>query len=383
AVQLVATKTARPSEVAHAFCVSTTSFWRWQRDFDEAGLAGLVGQKKGPKSQRKVSEQMAAHIKALRTQGITLQAIADEVGLSTYPVRQVLGLVAHKEPTVARSGKVGESDAEILKEEPDLLVPDATVKLAGKPGIGHDVLDEPVSSGLLPLALTEQLLSSALSPLPLPEARTSERVFARFGLLSEAKPVFTEGAGLPRLGSLLILPALESTGLLDAVKQVYRRLSAGFYGLSATILTMVFLAVAREPQAEGATRIAPHDLGRLLGLDRAPEVKTIRRKLAELARRKAGSTLIAYLATHHAKQDPDVMGYLYIDGHVRVYSGQRDLQKAHVTRARISAPATLETWACDQRGDPVLVVTSVLSASLVAEIRRLLPGLKALAGTRG
>jgi len=37
----------------------------------------------------------------------------------------------------------------------------------------------------------------------------------------------------------------------------------------------------------------------------------------------------------------------------------------------------------DQRGDPVVVVTSVFSASLVSEIRRLPPELKALADGRG
>jgi hypothetical protein len=119
-----------------------------------------------------------------------------------------------------------------------------------------------------------------------------------------------------------------------------------------------------------------------LGLDRAPEVKTIRRKLAELAGRHLGSTLVAELARRHADAHPEVMGYLYLEGHVRVYAGKRDLQKAHVTRARIAAPATLETWACDERGDPVFVVTSVLSASLVSEIRRLLPELSALANGR-
>jgi transposase-like protein len=382
AVQLVATKTARPSEVAQAFGVSTTSFWRWQRDFAESGLAGLIEQKKGPKAQRKVSEKLATRVKELRAQGMTLQAIADDVGLSTYPVRQVLGLVAQeKESIVARSGEVGAPDREIPDDVVDAVAPEPTVELSGEPDIGlDDVVDDSVSSDLLALASTTQLVSSALSPVPLPEPRTSERVLARFGFLGEAEPVFTQGAGLPRLGTLLILPALEATGLMDATKQVYRRMHNGFYGLSATILTMVFLAVAREPRAEGATRIAPHDLGRLLGLDRAPEVKTIRRKLAELAGRKVGSTLIAALAARHAKTDPEVMGYLYLDGHVRVYSGRRDLQKAHVTRARIAAPATLETWACDQRGDPVFVVTSVMSASLVTEIRRLLPELKSLAG---
>ncbi|MHB1783671.1 MAG: helix-turn-helix domain-containing protein, partial [Acidimicrobiales bacterium] len=115
AVQLVATKTARPSEVARAFGVSTTSLRRWQRDFAESGLAGLIEQKKGPKSQRKVSEELATRIAELRAQGKTLQAIADEVGLSSYPVRQVLGLARQKNapgtclagPPLASSHRVG------------------------------------------------------------------------------------------------------------------------------------------------------------------------------------------------------------------------------------------------------------------------------------
>nr|WP_052607065.1 hypothetical protein [Acidithrix ferrooxidans] len=177
----------------------------------------------------------------------------------------------------------------------------------------------------------------------------------------------------------MILPTLAQTGLFSSAKKTYHSLSDGFYSLSATILTMVFLAVFREPLAEGATRIPPSDLGRLLGLDRAHEVKTIRRKLSEIAGPNKGSEFVNALSEYHAEQDPDVMGYLYLDGHVRVYSGKRDLQKAHVTRTRIAAPATVETWATDQRGDPVFVVTSELSASLVSEIRRLLPSLKALA----
>ena len=192
--------------------------------------------------------------------------------------------------------------------------------------------------------------------------------------------MFTEGAGLGRLGKLLILPALEVTGLIDAAQEVYERMRNGFYGLTSVILMMVFLALAREPRAQGATRLSPIDFGRLLGLDRMPEVKTIRRKLAELAKRHLGSALVSSLALRHAKAHPAQIGYLYVDGHVRVYAGSRDLQKAHVTRSRIAAPATLETWVNDQRGDPVFVVTSELSASLVAEIRALLPELRRIVG---
>ena len=40
-----------------------------------------------------------------------------------------------------------------------------------------------------------------------------------------------------------------------------------------------FLALLGDPRAEDAAWIRPVDLGRLLGLDRAPEVKTLCRKL--------------------------------------------------------------------------------------------------------
>ena len=113
--------------------------------------------------------------------------------------------------------------------------------------------------------------------LPDPVPRDGERALARWGLLGEgAGPVSAAGARYPLAGLLLALPALEGTGLLDAARGT-GGLKDGFYGLGATLLTLVFLALAGEPRAEGATRIPPAALGRVLGLDRAPEVKTIRR----------------------------------------------------------------------------------------------------------
>ena len=373
AVQLVETGAARPIDVSRAFEVKPNSLWRWRKDFAEFGLAGLIDAKRGPKSQRLVSEEVASYIKELRLGGRTIQSIADELGISTCPVRQALGLLGPK-PKV--SAVIDESDTGDLDEtdtEGDEIEPAGAIDPSTDDIESDSFVEAELSSD------TELSSGTGLLPIPLPEPRTKERVLARFGLLGSATPVFTQGAGLARLGSLLILPTLVQTGLLSSAKKTYRSLSDGFYSLSATILTMVFLAVFREPLAEGATRIPPSDLGRLLGLDRAPEVKTIRRKLSEIAQRNKGSEFVNALSEYHAEQDPDVMGYLYLDGHVRVYSGKRDLQKAHVTRTRIAAPATVETWATDQRGDPVFVVTSELSASLVSEIRRLLPGLKALA----
>ena len=108
-----------------------------------------------------------------------------------------------------------------------------------------------------------------------PEPRTADRVAARFGDLVEAPVVITEGAQLPLAGLLLALPALEMTGLLPVATEVFPPMRKGFYGLRATLLMGVFLALLREPRAEAVTRIRPADLGRVLGLDRAPEVKTL------------------------------------------------------------------------------------------------------------
>jgi hypothetical protein len=192
--------------------------------------------------------------------------------------------------------------------------------------------------------------------------------------------VITQGAQLPLVGLLLALPALAATGLLEAAAGVFPPMRRGFYGLRATLLTGVFLGLLREPRAEGATRIRPADLGRVLGLDRAPEVKTIRRKLAELAAHGRGAALQGALARHHATTRPDAVGFLYVDGHVRVYSGTRQIPKTHIARMRIAGPATEETWVADAEGDPVLVLTAEPSASLAGELARLLPELRAVIG---
>ncbi|MBW3579172.1 MAG: helix-turn-helix domain-containing protein, partial [Actinobacteria bacterium] len=49
AVSLVETKAARQRQVAAAFGVDETTVWRWRRDRDQAGVAGLVGERPGPR----------------------------------------------------------------------------------------------------------------------------------------------------------------------------------------------------------------------------------------------------------------------------------------------------------------------------------------------
>jgi hypothetical protein len=120
------------------------------------------------------------------------------------------------------------------------------------------------------------------------------------------------------------------------------------------LLEGVLRALAGEPRAEGATRIDPVALGRVLGLDRGPEVKTIRRKITALAGTgRAGELLAAMAAAHVARLDasnPDLLAVFYVDGHVRAYQGGRKVAKTHLSRLKFPAPGTVETWVSDAAG---------------------------------
>jgi hypothetical protein len=344
AVQLVRLRAVSQAQAAAAFGVDPVTVWRWDQALAAGGVAGLVPARRGPKGASKLTPELAERIAGLDAAGATLREISVATGVSTFSVRNALG----------RVGSGGRHAAGAAEDNAGLVAGD----------------DDAGQGAVVPV-------------LPDPVPREEERVLARWGLLGEgAVPVFTPGARYPLAGLLLALPALEGTGLLAAAREVYGRLKDGFYGLTATLLTLVFLALAGEPRAEGATRVPPAALGRVLGLDRAPEVKTIRRKLGELAAAGQAAGLVMALARRHAAARPDALGFLHVDGHARVYYGTRQVQKTHVARLKFPAPATMETWVTDQDGDPVFMVVAEPSDSLAGELRRLLPQLRQVVGGR-
>ena len=336
AVQLHKLKAATQAQVAEAFGVIPVSVWRWEKALAAGGVAGLVPDRKGPRRPSKLTPGVVARIRELDGRGLSRVGIAAAAGVSESSVRNVL-----------RPAGVG--------------APAAGGQAAGKETAGGQ--------------------QDTLPVLPDPVARDAERALARFGLLGEgAVPVFAPGARYPLAGLLLALPALAGTGLLDCARATYGRVRNGFYGLEVMLVLLVFLALLREPRAEGATRVSPAALGRVLGLDRAPEVKTIRRKLAELAAAGKAADLIMALARHHAAARPRALGFLYADGHARAYFGTRQVQKMHVARLKFPGPATEETWVTDAGGDPVFMVIAEPSQSLAGQLRGLLPQLREVLG---
>jgi prepilin-type processing-associated H-X9-DG protein len=83
----------------------------------------------------------------------------------------------------------------------------------------------------------------------------------------------------------------------------------------------------KEYPRENWTHVATH-----------AEVKTLRRKLSRLAARKGGHALGREIAQRRIREHGRVVGFLYVDGHVRAYHGKHTIPKAYVTRARLAAP---------------------------------------------
>jgi hypothetical protein len=154
-------------------------------------------------------------------------------------------------------------------------------------------------------------------------------------------PCSPPAARVPLAGLLLAIPALQATGLLRCAATVFGCLPKGFYGLDTMLFEGVLRALAGEPRAEGATRIDPHPLGRVLGLDRDPEVKTIRRKITILAATgRADELLAAMAAAHVARLDasnPD----LHVTRVTR--KGRYELG---ISRKRLIVGSHLPTTAC-------------------------------------
>ena len=344
AVSLMRIKAATQLEVAEAFAVKPATVRRWETRLTDAGLAGLLAERKGPKRKSKLTGDTVAAIRRLREDGSSYRAIAAAAGVSEGSVRNALKDTDTEEPCAP----IG-SDAHRRKEPEIEVEREVEIEVRTKE-------DCPATISAAPVTDTRAGAADAVVPvLADPAPRAAERALARFGLIPAAPPVFTRCARAPLAGLLLALPALAATGLLETAHATYGGLPNGFYSLDTMLCESVFRALLGQARAEGAARIDPVALGRALGLDRAPEVKTIRRKIRLLADAGKAGDWIAAMARRRVQARPEQAAVLYVDGHVRAYQGTRAIAKTHVPRLKFPAPATVETWVSDAAGDPLLV----------------------------
>lgn len=199
--------------------------------------------------------------------------------------------------------------------------------------------------------------------------RVMERVLASLGKLDGAPVRFEPCRDVSYGGVLCALPALLANGLLAKAETLLGKLR-GYYTLVQILILLGFLALARIRTVEQAGRKAPGEFGRLLGLDRIPEVRCLRRKLDELCAGNGAEQWAAELSRDWMQEEPEAVGTLYVDGHVRVYHGSlTKLPRKYVTRERLCLRGTTDYWVNDARGRPFFVVERVVDAGLLEVLR--------------
>jgi hypothetical protein len=199
--------------------------------------------------------------------------------------------------------------------------------------------------------------------------RSLERVAAAMGELGSAPIEFQATCDVAQGGVLLALPALLAAGLLRHTPEFYQ-LPNGFYGIESIFLLLGLMALARIRTLEQLRYQAPGEWGKLLGLDRIPEVRTLRAKL-KLMCQDLGRAMRwnAQLAKEWIARQNDADMYFYCDGHVRVYHGdQTALPRHYVARERLCLRATTDYWINAMDGQPFLYVNKEVDPGLIATL---------------
>jgi len=194
------------------------------------------------------------------------------------------------------------------------------------------------------------------------------RVAASIGDLESVAPEFQAVVDVPKGGVLFALPALLAMGLLKYTEQFFK-LPKGYYGLDSLLLLLAFMALTRLKSIESLRYSAPGEWGKLLGLDRIPEARTLRNKVHLLTQDDQAKGWSVELCRYWMELAPEQAGVLYIDGHVRVYNGQQtQLPKHHVARQKLCLRATTDYWVNAMDGQPFMVINKVVDPGLIKVI---------------
>jgi transposase-like protein len=340
---------AGATALGRALGVDQSTVHRNRTAYRDGGVRAL-SEERGPRGGYKLTEAKRGQAQALLETGHSVRAVAKAVGVAEGTVRYAL-----------RQGQLHRPGA-------------GRARAAPSDGAQRNDVSTPA----------QRSAEDAQGEGGVAVKRVEERALACVGELEQAPVCFEAAESVPGAGVLLALPGLLGQGLLEVADEVYGPLKNGFFGLHSVLLTLAFMALLRIKTPEQLKGHAPGEFGLLLGLDRAPEVKTLRRKLRELGARGQAHELAATFTRRWANAEPEVLGYLYVDGHVRPYHGRKHtLPKAFVPRRRLCMAATTDVWVNDERAEPLLFVTTEANDGLLGVIEHdVLPAVRELVGAQ-
>ena len=322
--QLIQSSACRHKDIIETFGVSKSSVNRALKKLREQGAEAFFKRREGRGSGSVLTPQILDRAQGLLDQGYSRRDLADELGVKYDTLRKAINDGRLREP-----------------KPPDT----ATAKSS------RDVVDAQAAGGL----------GTACT-------RTEERAFAAFGVCDGAPVRFERCLDVPKGGVLCALPLLLANGLLEGAEQLLGKVK-GYYRTFHILLLLAFMALCRIKTVEKLRGHPPGEFGKLLGLDRVPEVRCLRRKLDELSADKAAEQWAVHLSGQWLQGDPEAAGTLYIDGHVRVYhGGQTKLPRKYVSRERLCLRGTLDYWVNDALGQPFFVVEKAIDPGMLATL---------------
>jgi transposase len=200
--------------------------------------------------------------------------------------------------------------------------------------------------------------------------RPVERVAAAFGLLpGGAKERFEPCRDVSFGGVICALPALIANGLLSHMDKCFTTLG-GYYTSLQVLVLVAYMALGRIKTVEQLQYYSPGELGKLMGLDRVPEVRCLRNKLAALSEGDTAQKWSRLLSKDWMESSSELAGALYVDGHVRIYhGGKTDLPKRFVSRERLCLRGTTDYWVNDALGQPFFLVSRPVDQGMLEALR--------------
>lgn len=324
--QLIESNACRQIEVINAFGVSKSGVIRAQRKLRKYGSEAFFINRRGrSKGGTKLTPKVLGKAQSLLNKRLSRREIAEELGIKYDTLRKAIN-----------DGRLKEME-----------LPESTTSKSTR-----TIVDAAAADGMGTACI-----------------RVEERVSAAFGVCEGAPVRFESCFDVPKGGVLCALPALLANGLLEGAEQFLGAVK-GYYTTFHILLLLAFMALCRIKTVEKLRGHAPGEFGKLLGLDRIPEVRCLRKKMDDLSVGDTAEKWACHLSKHWMDTDTDSAGTLYIDGHVRPYhGGLTKPPRRYVSRERLCLRGTTDYWVNDAIGRPFFVVDKTIDSGLLQTLR--------------
>jgi transposase/predicted nucleic acid-binding Zn-ribbon protein len=329
--QLVCQGACRQVEIIRAFGVSINSVRRSVAKYRKEGPGGFYRPRKG-RGPTVLTDEVVVKAQELLGHGFSRSETANQLGVRYDTLRKAINQGRLHEPVRSEtSTTLGESIAASDKSQ-------------------RSVADRAAEMGV---ACT----------------RPEERVLAATGMLEGAPTRFENCRDVSFGGVLCALPALVANGLFEHLPKSFPSLK-GYYTTLHVITLLAYMALCRIKTVEQLQYRSPGELGKLMGLDRVPEVRCLRHKLSELSQDKAPEAWASVLSRQWLEAAPELAGTLYVDGHVRLYHGkQTELPRRYVSRQRLCLRGTTDYWVNDALGQPFFAVERPIDHGMLEALK--------------